>query len=405
VLLPAWAEAAREKGGVRVHLPPTRRTGGPGFRFACLLPGREYRVLLTRPGGVAHATESFVAPEAGREQELPPVALPDAPSIRGVVDGALPSLFGLRVECRGPEGSAVCRTDRAGRFLFPGLEPGVHVLSVLGVDETGLRIELEGSRDAEVTLPCAASSATRAISGHVFDADGKPLFGVEVEAAGVAATSGLEGEFALSHLPRGFETVNVSFRPGPKSPGCFVDPHLPVVQEKVRVRSALRVLLPRAGTLRVVLDAAEKRLARETLHLKGTSGFALRRRLPRGAREVVIPELPVGSYIVELSAPGVLGTAGAIVRVAASASAPVTVPVAPGRSASGRVVLKRAVHRAGGSALVLEEPPGTAWVTLLDPDPLRAEAFTPVEEDGSFLLAGLPPRGVLLAAAGPGLPP
>jgi hypothetical protein len=44
-------------------------------------------------------------------------------------------------------------------------------------------------------------------------------------------------------------------------------------------------------------------------------------------------------------------------------------------------------------------------VALLDGDPRRALAVTPVDADGSFLLEGLPPAPVLLAAAAPGYPP
>ena len=118
-----------------------------------------------------------------------------------------------------------------------------------------------------------------------------------------------------------------------------------------------------------------------------------------------VPEIAVGSYEVELSAPGFVGTNRKVVHVLAAApEAPTAVAVVRGRSASGRVVLRRTASRPGLPPAILDEPISRGWVTLLDPDPRRRMATTPVDEDGSFLLEGLPPGPVVLAAAAPGYP-
>jgi hypothetical protein len=80
-------------------------------------------------------------------------------------------------------------------------------------------------------------------------------------------------------------------------------------------------------------------------------------------------------------------------------------PVLPGRSVRGVVVEREELARAGGPPVVRDQPFDHGWVVLLDGDARRALAVTPVDADGSFLLEGLPPGPVLLAAAAPGYPP
>lgn len=390
-LLPRWFEESLDQARLRAHYEPVRRSPGPGFLFTGLTPGREYRILLTRPGGEPHSTAPFVAPAAGQTLELPPVPLPQASSLQGRVDGALPALFGRIVECRGPEGTLTCRTDRAGRFRFDGLERGRHDLLVREADCEPRVVEVAGS--TEVTLTCAA--ALKSLHGLVLSAEGKPLADVIVTVAGREALSDAQGAFGMDNLPD--VPLRVSFVPAPGSAAFREDPHLPHVEEGARPGSTLRVRLLRAGTLRATLESPS-RLARAAVRVEGTEGVRLVRRLPRGATAIEIPDLPTGNYSVEVIAPGLWGTNGAMVIV----GEPATVRVIAGRAVRGRVVTRRLA----GSGEVLDVPCPRAWVVALDADPARfPEAVTPVDEDGSFLLGGLPDGPILLAACAPGFPP
>ncbi|MDH3592280.1 MAG: carboxypeptidase-like regulatory domain-containing protein, partial [Planctomycetota bacterium] len=183
------------------------------------------------------------------------------------------------------------------------------------------------------------------------------------------------------------------------------DPHLPHVERKVNVGADLRVRLQRTGRLWIKLDPGDRSLARARLHVaSGSSGVRLWRQVPRGKREIVIDEIPLGTYVVEVAAPGVLGTAGAVVTVAVAPKEPTLVKVVAGRSAQGRVVLRTRRHAGKSAQTVADVAADRGTVTLLDGDPLRVLATTRIEADGGFLLDGLPPGPLLLAAAVPGVP-
>jgi hypothetical protein len=91
------------------------------------------------------------------------------------------------------------------------------------------------------------------------------------------------------------------------------------------------------------------------------------------------------------------------VAVTPSPAEPTVLTIAPGRTARGRVFLRRETDRPGTAPAVQDLALDRGWVTLLDPDPLRALASVPVEADGTFLLQGLPPGPVVLLASAPGL--
>jgi len=112
----------------------------------------------------------------------------------------------------------------------------------------------------------------------------------------------------------------------------------------------------------------------------------------------------VGTYEVELSAPGLLGTGGAVVPVVREPTAPVPVTLLAGRTVAGRVFLRRVTGTPGAAPVITTTPFGGGWVILFDRDPLRSLAVAPVEEDGSFRLEGLPAAPVLLCACAPKYP-
>jgi hypothetical protein len=235
------------------------------------------------------------------------------------------------------------------------------------------------------------------------DADEKPLPGVDVEAAGRRARTDEEGRFVLEGLPPGPDRIAVRFQPAPACRAFEADAHLPHVERKAPVGGDLRVRLARAARLRLRLDPQDRRLARATLHL-AAGEVRLRRRIPRGGGEIEVEDLPEGPVAVEVAAPGLLGTGGAVVQARRDPGEAVVVALRPGRSVRGTVALRRTVARPGTVPLFADTPLDRGWVTLLDGDPARTLATTPVAADGSFLLEGLPPAPVLLAAAAPGLP-
>ncbi|MFI5401658.1 MAG: collagen binding domain-containing protein, partial [Planctomycetota bacterium] len=303
----------------------------------------------------------------------------------------------------GPEGTLTCRADRQGRFEFRGLDPGEHIFWVKDIDETGVRVTLaKGENRSIESMELACEPPDRELKGFVFDADSKPLGGVVVEAAGRRAVTDAKGAFLLDRLPRGPARFPVTFVPGKGSRARVADPHLPFTERKAAPGAELRVQLERAGRLWIRLDPGDRELARATLLASG--GVKISRSLPRRATEVVIDDLPVGRYVVEVAAPGLLGTQGAVVEAVPAPEAPFPVTVKPGRTVRGKVFLRKWIERPGAAPSPHDTPAGRGFVSLLDGDPARALCVTPLDPDGTFVLDGVPEGPVLLAAAVPGLP-
>ncbi|MHC4340324.1 MAG: carboxypeptidase regulatory-like domain-containing protein [Planctomycetota bacterium] len=403
VLLPGWYERVLEEPRLRANHDPQIRHGGYRPCFHGLVPGRKYRVLVTAPGHLPSATAPFQAPAAGRVLQLPVLTLGAGAAVWGTVRPVRP---GLVVVCEGPDGRDSSRTDRSGRFRFEGLDPGEHFLFVRDVDETRVRADLAPGQRTEIILETAPSETARTLSGVVLDADGLPLEGAEVRTAGRLRVTDAQGEFRVEGLPSGGrEHVSVVISPGAGCRAFIEDPHLPRTEAKVRVNTRLKVQLPRSGTLLLRLDSGGLPLTRATLFLSGSYGWQRRHRLPRRLRKVEIPELPLGTYEVDVSAPGLLGSGGAVVTLNRKApKEPVVIPLIRGRSVAGRVVRRSYRKRPGGAPIMIDEPVRHAWVTLLDADPRRVLATTPVEEDGTFVLEGLPHAAVALCAGAPGAP-
>jgi len=403
VLLPEWYEEALEEPRLAANHTP-RRGRGPLLSFP-LAPGHRYRILVTAPGHRPASTEAFVAPPAGRTRKLPGLTLRPAFRVHGRVEVPGGAAAGRVVVCQGPEGITRCRSDRAGRYRFSNLDPGEHILWVRGVDETGTKVALgAGAGPKRVDLVCRVEPE-RVITGRVLDADDRPIGGVEVEAAGHRATTGEGGTFRLSALPRGPRRFTLHFRPGPGCRALAEDPHLPHVERKVGVGTEARVRLLRAGRLWVRLDPGDREIARARLLVTSVAtGGRLERKLAYRAREALVDDLPVGAHGVEVAAPGVLGTAGAVVPVTPAPDAPTVLTIAPGRTARGKVFLRRDDAEAGAVKSLRDLALDRGWVTLLDGGPLRALATVPVEADGTFVLQGLPAGPVVLLASAPGLP-
>lgn len=395
ILLPEWYEVALEEPRLRSNHVPARGAR----RFDGLTPGRRYTIVVEAAGFRPARPEAFEAPPAGETLRLGKLSLEPGARIAGVASGGG---AGAVVVSQGPEGMLTCRADRQGRFAFEGLDPGEHILWVRDVDETGVPVPLEPGDTRTVELICSAPPPDRELRGFVFDADSKPLRGVVVEAAGRQATTDDRGAFRLDPLPRGPSRFPVTFVPGPGCRGLVADPHLPFTERKAAPGTEVRVQLERAGRLRLTLDPGDRSLARATLLASG--GVKLARGLPRRATEVVIDDIPVGRYVVDVAAPGFLGTGGAVVEAVPAPAAPSVLKVLPGRTIRGKVVLRKWIERPGAAPSPLDAPAASGFVALLDGDPLRAQCLAPLDPDGTFVLDGVPEGPVLLAAAVPGFP-
>jgi len=397
--LPAWLDAALEDRRVRPNMAPPEQRGRTAT-FRSLRPGERYRVLAVAPGRRPVRSDTFVAPPGGETLSLATLQLPRGASVSGRVTGA-PA--GSVVVCRGDSGEQRCRTDRRGRYRFLGLDAGRYVLEVADHDERPREIRLEADEEAERDL--AAHAGDGEISGTVFSADGEPLEGVLVSTAGRTARTDAEGRFRLGPLPRGRRRFTVRARPGPDCRALAGEPHLPLVEPKARAGPGLRLRLARAGVLRLALSTDGRPLARARVRLAGVTGLRIVRVARRGARTLVVPDVPVGTYTVDVTAPGLFGVRETVAhaRPAGVAAEPDEVAVWEGRSAAGRVVLRRVAARPGDAPHVLDRPAPRGRVVLLDPRPERVFAFAPVE-GGAFLLEGLPPRPVVLAVDCPGRP-
>ncbi|MGQ0613355.1 MAG: carboxypeptidase-like regulatory domain-containing protein [Planctomycetaceae bacterium] len=403
-LLPVWVEEALEDPRLRPHHTPERRQGGGTFRFARLTPGRAYRILATRSGGAVRSTAGFVAPRAGGVLRLPSLAVEDAAALVGEVVGARGPEAGVVVLCVTSGETSSCRTDRAGKFRFEGLPAGEAFVGVRDRDERGSRIILDPARTARCTLRLP-EGRDAVLAGAVFCAGGKALEGVLVEAAGRRAVTGTDGRFRIEGMPLGRESVRALFLPGPGCRALLEEPHLPRVEEEARLGAEVRIELQRGGELRLRLDSGGAVVGPCSLEIAGTSGVSLVRRVPRGRTELSIPDLPWGRYVLEVSVPGYVGSAGMTLVVPAAGEGAQVVPLTPGRAASGKVLRRKVRSRPHAAPVVVEEPAGGAWVLFLGREGRWARRVSATEEDGSFFLRGLPPGPLLITAAGPGLPP
>ncbi len=395
LLLPEWYEIALEEPRLRSNHVPLRATG----RYGGLVPGRRYAIVVEAKGFRPARTETFEAPPAGQTLRLGKIALEPGADIAGQIKGGG---AGAVVVSQGPEGMLHCRADRQGQFEFQGLDPGEHILWVRDVDETGVPVTLAAGERKTVEIACSPPPPERELKGFVFDADSKPLPGVVVEAAGRRAVTDAAGAFRLDPLPRGPARFPVTFVPGPGCRALVADPHLPFTERKAAPGTDVRVQLERAGRLWVGFDPGDREIARATL--LATGGVKVSRGLPRRATEAVIEDLPVGRYVVEVAAPGVLGTGGAVALALPAPEAPSLLKVLPGRTVRGKVVLRKWIERPGAAPSAFDTPATSGFVALLDGDPLRAPCVAPLDPDGTFVLDGLPEGPVLLAAAVPGFP-
>ncbi|MEM8883529.1 MAG: carboxypeptidase-like regulatory domain-containing protein [Planctomycetota bacterium] len=393
-LLPRWLDESLEEPRLRANTEPRRFESGPKVVCTGLRPERSYRALIEADGYRPASTSFFRL-----EDEVPDVVLQRAAAIRGVIADGEP---GMVVVCRGAAGDQSCRLDRARRFRFDGLAPGKVVLLVRDVDERGTVLDLQAGGVEELSLRIGDVENPRMITGSVLDADRKPLAGVRVATGPVSTVTDEKGEFTLGPVAPGKSRFALRLEPRPGSRGFRVDPHLPRVEEKVQPGIAVRAQLERAGSLDLRFGRA--RLARATLFLAGTTGIDQAHRIPRGARRLLIEEIPVGDYVVEVAAPGYVGTGGVARRAVAKDRKPLDVPLIRGRSASGRVVLRRGLSRPNLAPQLIDQPARRGVVSLFDGAAQFALATTPIESDGSFLLEGLPEGVVLLCAAMPGYP-
>ncbi|MCZ6787045.1 MAG: carboxypeptidase regulatory-like domain-containing protein [Planctomycetota bacterium] len=394
VLLPAWYEEAADRSGIVPNHVPERRSGSSRFFFTGVVPERRYRVLMTRPESGVVSTTEFRAPPAGRTLALSSLILEDGASIEGSHE---PGVTIVLTSASGTRRTA--RTDHEGRFFFGGLAPGEYVLFARNVDERGEAVQVKRgewvTHRFEHDLP-----AELALSGTVLDADGKPLSGIEVEALGRSTITGPDGEFRFDGRPHVRRSFPVLFRPTAQSRGLLEDPHLPDLQ-RARIGGTLKVVLKRAGTLRLKLESGKGRLGRVRVDYWDARDRRRIHDFPPGTRDIAILDVAVGSCRVRVHVEGRLGVAETLVPVKAEAGEVSVLTVEKGRSVSGRVVLRQVVPRPGKRPIIRDVAARRAWVVLVS----DTSVSTPVEEDGSFFLSGLPEGPVTLAAAAPGRAP
>ena len=401
-LLPRWVEETLEQPRLRMNDRPQRVSSrGTGRRgvvtFSGLTPGRSYRITVEARGRLPATTDRFVA---GEVERLPRLELRPAAALRGTLWKSLPKP-GLLVVARGAFGDRACRTAGDGSFAFESLPPGKLLVLVRDLDERGTTFELGEAEDKTVELALEAPAQDRSLSGTVVDADREPLAGIRVTASGQSVLTDKEGAFTIHGVAVGRKSFAVRLEPTPASRAFLEDPHLPRIERKVRVGITMRAQLQRAGVLDLKWPKA--RLARATLFLAGTAGIEQRRRIPHGARSMRIEEVPVGSYLVEIGAPGFVGTGGVAAR-ATPKGEPSVIDVMRGRSVSGRVVLRRSLPVPDRAPRIIDEPLRRGRVTLIDTRGQYALASVVVAEDGTFLIEGLPAVPLLLCAAAPGYP-
>jgi len=404
ILLPEWVTFALDEPRLRASHLPARRRGGRALRFPGLTPGRRYRLLVSAPGFLPVETAPFEAPDAGRTLALGPVALPEAAALPGRLDGPAAEAAGHTVLCAGAGGTARARTDRHGAFRFEGLAAGQYALTVVDVVAGTWEGTLPVPSGGAAVLPVPGDGSGDDLACLVVDADEQPLPGARVEALGRSATTDAEGRATLAGIPASAGKIRVVASPGPDCRALADDPHLPQAEEWSGGGGPLRLRLARAGRMRLRFVDLPAPLGRATLRLAGSQGHHRTLRLPRGAEGATIEDLPAGSWAVDLVAPRLLGTEGALVEAVPGDGEPVDVRVVAGREVRGTLVRRSSGSEPGRAPEVVDEPVEQGRVTLFDPDPRRSMATTPVEADGSFVLEGLPPGPVLLAAWTPGRP-
>ncbi len=393
-LLARWYEDVLEQPRLRANAqPPTRR--GARMRFAGLVPGRTYRLLVAAPGYGPAASASFVAPAPGHVTDVGTISLKRGHTLTAVP----PSGSGAEVLCVGAGGVLRHRLGRTGAVRFAGLDAGSYRLSASARPDQV--IEAEVSRDTTKRWEADARDE-RPLTGEVVDADGKPLPGVLVRVLETTTITDANGAFSIAGLPRSIDRWSVALEPGPGCRALARDPHLPKLERKVAAGSRVRVRLERAGAL--WLRFSGPRLARARVELAGTTNNLRRRqRVARGAREVFVFDLPVGGYVVGVRAPGIASPPQEILEVTPRPAQATELTVTPGRRVSGVVSV-----RTEGSAAVLSVRDTRAergWVMLVDGHSLSSLALVAIDADGSYRLSGLPARPVILAATAPGLPP
>ena len=399
-LLPVWFERALEEPRLRVNDEPSRATGREAVEFQGLTPGSRYRILVECPGFLPATTAEF---EAGATDRLAELRLEAGGTLRGTLKGPeVPAAWDPVVVARGAFGDRTSRLDRNGSFAFEGMPAGKVVLLLRDLDERGQLFELKPQENREVVLPYVVPDAKRALEGSVLGADRKPLAGVLVRNGWRSARTDAKGEFRLPQMPLGRDRFDLQFEPTPSSTAFREVPHLPRVERRAKFGIRVGAQLERSGSL--TIDWADARLARATLYLSGTSGNEMLWRIPRGAKDITVDEIPVGSYVVEVGAPGYLGTGGALAKVSGAPGERVDVQLLRGRTVSGRVARRRGVFRTGKPPQLIDAPITSGTVSLYELAGRFALATAPIAEDGTFLLEGLPAAPVLLVAGAPGMP-
>lgn len=171
-----------------------------GGRFSLELPASyaSFSLWAVAPGYLRKVREDI--PTSARTLDL---VLSRGATIAGQVTGPDGSpAAGARVYA-GQDGRAPeTRTDAAGRYRLPGVQPGTRELWAehpeLG--EARRRLEVSpGAHRLDLTLD---GQRERAVSGRVTSPDGEPLAGVRVEASNLSTYTRQDGGFRLV-FPRG----------------------------------------------------------------------------------------------------------------------------------------------------------------------------------------------------------
>jgi len=144
-----------------------------------------------------------------RDDSMVPIGSGSSAALAGHILGA--DEKGLRATVRfvaGPNAGRVLSTDVTGKFGATDLFPGLSIVEVSGPGILGSRREVRLRQGKELPLNISYG-APGPVSGHVQDEQGEPIEGANVSVDGIRVSTGIDGEFFVSHVAAGQVLVEV----------------------------------------------------------------------------------------------------------------------------------------------------------------------------------------------------
>ena len=367
-----------------------------GTTFEVPLPASERATLLAVSRGRAPLAVQ-VSRSSGRRVELrlsPGLEL--AGTVQSEDGGALPGAT-IRIAAADDEGFEVppfaapsWESGRGGAFRAGGLRPGPHTVEASAEGHMPLVLDDVQIRDDGANQVALELIPAAFVEGRVVDADGAPAAGVEVETAysGLTARTRDDGSFRIGPFKTGLTSYLRA-----RSPELGSTPF----HEVVAPHRGLALRLGRHVLRGRVVDATSGgpvERFRVTVFLGGRGEVVdnIKRRKRPDSTSIEAAdgsfEIPVEAvaYSIVVDAPGRFPWSAPLVLGSGGEYDLGELALERGRSIAGRVV-----DRLSGA------PVADAWVSFW-PGAGRPHAFVPLvrsaptktDEDGAFLLGGLP---------------